>query len=145
PYDRRRHPAGSNAAVYAVYPGQGYSAGRPRVADAASGRAQGDYLRKSARSAIRISAGQAVRRGLCEDQAGVAKRAGGGGGGNRKFAAQACRRCEQEGAAMKALAALFAISLPLLAVDGVVVNVTTGKPQSGVAINLVQPSQNGMV
>ena len=37
------------------------------------------------------------------------------------------------------------ISLPLLAVDGVVVNVTTGKPQSGVAINLVQPSQNGMV
>jgi hypothetical protein len=31
-----------------------------------------------------------------------------------------------------------------LAVDGVVVNVTTGKPQSGVAINLVQPSQEGM-
>ena len=46
---------------------------------------------------------------------------------------------------MKALAAVFAISLPLLAVDGVVVNATTGKPQSGVAINLVQPSQNGMV
>ena len=46
---------------------------------------------------------------------------------------------------MKALAALFLISLPLLAVDGVVVNATTGKPQSGVAINLVQPSQNGMV
>ena len=46
---------------------------------------------------------------------------------------------------MKALAALFVISLPLLAVDGVVVNATTGKPQSGVAINLVQPSQNGMV
>jgi hypothetical protein len=46
---------------------------------------------------------------------------------------------------MKALAALFALALPLLAVDGVVVNATTGKPQSGVAINLVQPSQNGMV
>lgn len=46
---------------------------------------------------------------------------------------------------MKALAALFVISLPLLAVDGVVVNATTGKPQFGVAINLVQPSQNGMV
>jgi hypothetical protein len=46
---------------------------------------------------------------------------------------------------MKALAALFAISLPLLAVDGVVVNATTGQPQSGVTLNLVQPSQNGMV
>ncbi len=46
---------------------------------------------------------------------------------------------------MKVLAALFAISLPLLAVDGTVVNATTGQPQSGVAINLVQPSQNGMV
>ncbi len=46
---------------------------------------------------------------------------------------------------MKALLVLFAISLPLLAVDGVAINVTTGKPQSGVAINLVQPSQNGMV
>ena len=46
---------------------------------------------------------------------------------------------------MKALAVLFAISLPLLAVDGTVVNATSGKPQSGVAINLVQPSQNGMV
>ena len=46
---------------------------------------------------------------------------------------------------MKTLAALFVISLPLLAVDGIVVNATTGKPQSGVAINLVQPSQNGMV
>src|SRR6185312_5002476 len=46
---------------------------------------------------------------------------------------------------MKNLAALFVISLPLLAVDGTVVNATTGQPQSGVAINLVQPSQNGMV
>jgi hypothetical protein len=46
---------------------------------------------------------------------------------------------------MKTLAALCVLSLPLLAVDGVVVNVTTGKPQSGVAVNLVQPSQNGMV
>ena len=46
---------------------------------------------------------------------------------------------------MKTLAALLVISLPLLAVDGTVVNATTGQPQSGVAINLVQPSQNGMV
>jgi len=46
---------------------------------------------------------------------------------------------------MKVLAVLLVISLPLLAVDGVVVNATTGQPQSGVAINLVQPSQNGMV
>jgi hypothetical protein len=46
---------------------------------------------------------------------------------------------------MKTLAALIVISLPLLAVDGVVVNATTAQPQSGVAINLVQPSQNGMV
>jgi hypothetical protein len=30
-------------------------------------------------------------------------------------------------------------------VDGVVVNATTGQPQSGVAVNLVQPSQSGMV
>jgi hypothetical protein len=45
----------------------------------------------------------------------------------------------------RVFAILIAFSLPLLAVDGVVVNVTTGKPQAGVAINLVQPSQNGMV
>jgi hypothetical protein len=36
-------------------------------------------------------------------------------------------------------------ALPLLAVDGVVMNVSTGKPQPGVAISLVQPSQDGMV
>jgi hypothetical protein len=46
---------------------------------------------------------------------------------------------------MKTLAAFFALSLPLLAVDGTVVNATSGQPQSEVAINLVQPSQNGMV
>ena len=46
---------------------------------------------------------------------------------------------------MKIALALFAASLPLLAIDGVAINVTTGKPQPGVAINLVQPSQNGMV
>ena len=44
-----------------------------------------------------------------------------------------------------ALPLLLAMALPLLAVDGIVTNVTTGKPQSGVTINLVQPSQNGMV
>ena len=37
------------------------------------------------------------------------------------------------------------ISLPLFAIDGVVVNATTGRPQAGVAIDLVQPSQQGMV
>jgi len=41
--------------------------------------------------------------------------------------------------------ALPLLALPLFGVDGVVLNVTTGKPQPGVAINLVQPSQNGMV
>jgi len=46
---------------------------------------------------------------------------------------------------MKFALALVLTSLPLLAIDGVALNVTTGKPQSGVAINLVQPSQNGMV
>jgi hypothetical protein len=46
---------------------------------------------------------------------------------------------------MKLALALLLASLPLLAIDGVAINVTTGKPQSGVAINLVQPSQNGMV
>ncbi len=45
---------------------------------------------------------------------------------------------------MRFLAA-FASALPLFALDGTVVNVTTGRPQAGVAINLVQPSQNGMV
>jgi hypothetical protein len=46
---------------------------------------------------------------------------------------------------MKIALTLFAASLPLLAIDGVAINITTGKPQSGVAVNLVQPSQNGMV
>lgn len=43
------------------------------------------------------------------------------------------------------LALLLGCGLPLLAIDGVVTNATTGMPQAGVAINLVQPSQNGMV
>jgi len=46
---------------------------------------------------------------------------------------------------MKFAVTLLLASLPLLAIDGVAINVTTGKPQSGVTINLVQPSQNGMV
>ena len=46
---------------------------------------------------------------------------------------------------IRTLAILLAFSLPILAVDGVAINVTTGKPQAGVDINLVQPSQNGMV
>jgi len=44
-----------------------------------------------------------------------------------------------------ALSLLVAFSLPVWAIDGVAVNVTTGKPQPGVTLNLVQPSQNGMV
>ncbi len=43
------------------------------------------------------------------------------------------------------LVLLLAASLPLLAIDGVVTNATTNMPQAGVAITLVQPSQNGMV
>jgi hypothetical protein len=43
------------------------------------------------------------------------------------------------------LALLIASALPLLGLDGTVLNVTTGKPQAGVEINLVQPSQDGMV
>ena len=46
---------------------------------------------------------------------------------------------------IRALVVLLVFSLPILAVDGVAINVTTGKPQAGVDINLVQPSQNGMV
>jgi len=41
-------------------------------------------------------------------------------------------------------ALLFAVSLPLLAVDGTVLNSSIGRPQSGVEITLVQPGQNGM-
>lgn len=44
--------------------------------------------------------------------------------------------------------AFFLLSLaaigPVWAVDGTVLNATTGKPQEGVNINLVQPGQNGM-
>jgi hypothetical protein len=43
------------------------------------------------------------------------------------------------------LVLLLVCSIPLLALDGTVMNVTTGKPQPGVEINLVQPSQDGMV
>jgi hypothetical protein len=42
------------------------------------------------------------------------------------------------------LALLLACTLPLLAVDGVVVNGTTGKPQEGVAVSLLQPGAGGM-
>lgn len=42
------------------------------------------------------------------------------------------------------LALLLACALPLLAVDGVVVNGTTGKPQAGVAVSLLQPGAAGM-
>lgn len=46
---------------------------------------------------------------------------------------------------MKKIFAALLTALPLLAVDGIVVNGTTGVPQAGVKINLVQPTQNGMV
>jgi hypothetical protein len=46
---------------------------------------------------------------------------------------------------MKTLLLLSIASLPMVAaVDGIVSNVTTGKPQGGVAIVLVQPSERGM-
>lgn len=44
---------------------------------------------------------------------------------------------------MKTLLALAA-ALPLLAVDGVVMNQTTGKPQPNVILQLIQPGQGGM-
>ena len=44
------------------------------------------------------------------------------------------------------LLCLLAFSaLPLLAIDGVVINASSGKPQAGVELSLVQPSQEGMV
>jgi hypothetical protein len=46
---------------------------------------------------------------------------------------------------MRLLVLLVASAACLLALDGTVLNVTTGKPQARVTINLVQPSQNGMV
>lgn len=42
-------------------------------------------------------------------------------------------------------ALLLASAVQLFALDGTVVNMTSGKPQAGVEINLVQPSQQGMV
>jgi hypothetical protein len=45
---------------------------------------------------------------------------------------------------MKSAGLLPILALPLLAVDGVVVNGTTGKPQPKVAVSLIQPSQQGM-
>jgi hypothetical protein len=40
--------------------------------------------------------------------------------------------------------ALFLIALPIFAIDGVVVNGTTSKPQPGVLVSLMQPGQAGM-
>ncbi len=45
---------------------------------------------------------------------------------------------------MKRLLLLAACAIPALAVDGIVLNGTTRRPQPGVEINLVQPSQDGM-
>lgn len=42
------------------------------------------------------------------------------------------------------IAALFALSTAFAAVDGTVVNGTTGKPQGNVIVTLIQPSQTGM-
>jgi len=44
----------------------------------------------------------------------------------------------------RVLLALCLGAIPALAVDGIVLNGTTRRPQAGVAINLVQPSTNGM-
>src|SRR5579871_51737 len=43
-----------------------------------------------------------------------------------------------------ALALLICVSAALAAVDGTVFNATTGKPQAGVTVNLVQPGAGGM-
>ena len=42
------------------------------------------------------------------------------------------------------IAAMFALSTAFAAVDGTVVNGTTGKPQGNVIVTLIQPSQTGM-
>src|SRR5262249_43606993 len=50
-----------------------------------------------------------------------------------------------DAARTSARAALFLLAaLPLLAVDGVVINGTTTKPQAGVMVNLMQPGSSGM-
>src|SRR5215472_10206957 len=45
---------------------------------------------------------------------------------------------------VRALFAAFVMATPLLAVDGVVMNGSTSKPQAGVPVTLMQPGQNGM-
>lgn len=45
---------------------------------------------------------------------------------------------------MKIAALLLMLAFPLVAVDGVITNGTTGKPQPKVAVSLIQPSQQGM-
>jgi hypothetical protein len=51
----------------------------------------------------------------------------------------------RKGDGMKTLAGLIALAAcAFAAVDGVVINGTTGKPQPNVTVNLIQPGQNGM-
>jgi len=45
---------------------------------------------------------------------------------------------------VKTVSAILALSLPLLAVDGTIINATTSKPQPNVPVTLLQPSQSGM-
>ena len=55
----------------------------------------------------------------------------------------------RKGDGMSALAMLFIVAVRLAcplfaAVDGVVMNATTGKPQASVIVSLVQPGASGM-
>ncbi len=47
-------------------------------------------------------------------------------------------------AANRTVCSFLFLSLPLLALDGTVINVTTNKPQPNIAVTLVRPSQAGM-
>ena len=56
-----------------------------------------------------------------------------------------CVARSRDAARMSAYATLlFLLALPIFAIDGVVVNGTTSKPQPGVLVSLMQPGQSGM-
>jgi hypothetical protein len=54
------------------------------------------------------------------------------------------RQAHEGGAIMKKLLAWFLVALPVFAVDGTVINKTTGKPQAGATVTLYNLGQAGM-
>src|SRR5262249_51260329 len=147
--------------VYALRARERHSAAGSGLADQASGRAQSSHLRKSARFAVRISRRKAVGCGLRADQADAAKGTGRSDGGNRsnqrrrKAGAGASRKTSRaaerlptlqctipeghevlrrvrKGHGMKSLLILLAATMCAFgAIEGTVLNATTGKPQAG--------------